>query len=321
MMDKISSSPSIDDGRDTLPVWPPRRDSLDTASLLSTPPHRNEEASSSSPFTSPPEHFPLLPNKLEAQSESVNHHQGGYEEFESEPTFSANASPVLETAPEPNVIPHGRPASSSISADTSKEHLLSDHEQDWNDGRPFQKDSDLEDIQRFLLPVDDPLLDNGFDEAYIYPKDEYPDPGSDGSWEDVDETESEDSESDDDTQNFEFTDDPRFLDSGWGGECLRDTEDIDFEFVYALHTFVATVEGQANATKGDTMVLLDDSNSYWWLVRVVKDGSIGKIVHTSKYGELTALGYLPAEHIETPTERLARLNKHRNIDVGLCLRQ
>lgn len=27
-------------------------------------------------------------------------------------------------------------------------------------------------------------------------------------------------------------------------------------------------------------------------------------------------GYLPAEHIETPTERLARLNKHRNIDVS-----
>lgn len=59
------------------------------------------------------------------------------------------------------------------------------------------------------------------------------------------------------------------------GHCLYKTEDIDFEFVYALHTFVATVEGQANATKGDTMVLLDDSNSYWWLVRVVKDGSIG----------------------------------------------
>lgn len=27
-------------------------------------------------------------------------------------------------------------------------------------------------------------------------------------------------------------------------------------------------------------------------------------------------GYLPAEHIETPTERLARLNKHRNVDVS-----
>ncbi|KAI5928523.1 hypothetical protein F4810DRAFT_8155 [Camillea tinctor] len=81
-------------------------------------------------------------------------------------------------------------------------------------------------------------------------------------------------------------------------------EDIDFEFVYALHTFVATVEGQANATKGDTMVLLDDTNSYWWLVRVVKDSSIG---------------YLPAEHIETPTERLARLNKHRNIDLSATM--
>jgi len=64
-----------------------------------------------------------------------------------------------------------------------------------------------------------------------------------------------------------------------GGECLREIEDIDSEFVYALHTFVATVEGQANATKGDTMVLLDDSNSYWWLVRVVKDGSIGMFLH------------------------------------------
>jgi hypothetical protein len=61
------------------------------------------------------------------------------------------------------------------------------------------------------------------------------------------------------------------------GECLHDTEDIDFELVYALHTFIATVEGQANATKGDAMVLLDDSNSYWWLVRVVKDSSIGTI--------------------------------------------
>lgn len=67
---------------------------------------------------------------------------------------------------------------------------------------------------------------------------------------------------------------------------------------------MATVDGQANAAKGDTMVLLDDSNSYWWLVRVVKDGSIG---------------YLPAEHIETPTERLARLNKHRNVDLSATM--
>ncbi|KAM7195002.1 hypothetical protein V8F20_007728 [Naviculisporaceae sp. PSN 640] len=113
-----------------------------------------------------------------------------------------------------------------------------------------------------------------------------------------------DSDEEDDDGDFSTLDDSRFLDSGWGGECLQDTEDIDFELVYALHTFVATVDGQANATKGDAMVLLDDSNSYWWLVRVVKDASIG---------------YLPAEHIETPTERLARLNKHRNIDLSATM--
>lgn len=90
--------------------------------------------------------------------------------------------------------------------------------------------------------------------------------------------------------------DPRFLLSGWGGECLRETEDIDFEFVYALHTFVATVEGQANATKGDTMVLLDDSNSYWWLVRVVKDSTIGRLRPCAGYecGSVTDLHRLPA---------------------------
>jgi hypothetical protein len=88
---------------------------------------------------------------------------------------------------------------------------------------------------------------------------------------------SEDDDDEEEEDDFSYTDDFRFIDSGWGGECLQDSEDIDFDFVYALHTFVATVEGQANATKGDTMVLLDDSNSYWWLVRVVKDSSIGMI--------------------------------------------
>lgn len=85
-----------------------------------------------------------------------------------------------------------------------------------------------------------------------------------------------DGTTEDDDSDCSFPDDPRYIDYGWAVECLQDPEDIDFEFVHALHTFVATVEGQANATKGDAMVLLDDSNSYWWLVRVVKDNSIGK---------------------------------------------
>lgn len=78
-------------------------------------------------------------------------------------------------------------------------------------------------------------------------------------------------------------------------------ESIDFDLVYSFHTFVATVEGQANVMKGDSLFLMDDSNSYWWLVRVLKTGQIG---------------YIPAENIETPFERLARLNKHRNIDLA-----
>lgn len=81
---------------------------------------------------------------------------------------------------------------------------------------------------------------------------------------------------------------------------IHGDEDIDFEFVYALRSFSATEQGQASATKGEAMVLLNDSNSYWWLVRIVKDSTVG---------------FLPAEHIETPTERLARLNKHRNGDL------
>jgi len=77
-------------------------------------------------------------------------------------------------------------------------------------------------------------------------------------------------------------------------------ESIDFDLVYSLHGFAATVEGQASVVKGDSLVLMDDSNSYWWLVRVLRTQEIG---------------YIPAENIATPFERLARLNKDRNIDV------
>jgi hypothetical protein len=99
----------------------------------------------------------------------------------------------------------------------------------------------------------------------------------------------EPSDEEDDDDGLSLCPDARFCDAGWGIESLHETEDIDFEFVYALHTFVATVEGQANATKGDTMVLLDDSNSYWWLVRVVKDSSIGKSLYESPVLRVEAL--------------------------------
>ncbi|KAI8330377.1 hypothetical protein BC941DRAFT_475709 [Chlamydoabsidia padenii] len=71
-------------------------------------------------------------------------------------------------------------------------------------------------------------------------------------------------------------------------------EHIDFNLVYTLHTFEATVEGQASVAKGDALVLLDDTNSYWWLVKVLKSN-------------------------KTTFERLARLNKNKNVKITTSL--
>lgn len=60
-------------------------------------------------------------------------------------------------------------------------------------------------------------------------------------------------------------------------------ENINFDLVYALHTFVATVEGQASVVKGDALILMEDTNIYWWLVEVLKTREVG---------------YIPAENIE-----------------------
>lgn len=68
-----------------------------------------------------------------------------------------------------------------------------------------------------------------------------------------------------------------------GSELSIPDPNIDFDMVYALHTFAATVEGQASVVRGDALTLLDDSNSYWWLVKVLKTAEVG---------------YIPAENIE-----------------------
>lgn len=279
VMDKISSSPSIDEGGYSTPLpWPNRADSLHPVPFQRrTPSPSAQHDLSSSLFLSTPVHFPLSLTQqeqdLDNQSE-VHHHQGEYDEHE---------DPGQQTAADDSF--------SSELRDTVGP-LISDQQQDrdsaqW-EGLSASYDTDLDpaDFQHLLLPSDDPLLDNSFDDADLSTtSSESSLLDSRSAWDnserhahnhDHSDAENDDKDyDDDDTEDVSFTDDPRYIDSGWGGECLRETEDIDFEFVYALHTFVATVEGQANATKGDTMVLLDDSNSYWWLVRVVKDSSIG----------------------------------------------
>ncbi|KAH7371281.1 hypothetical protein BKA66DRAFT_573014 [Pyrenochaeta sp. MPI-SDFR-AT-0127] len=284
MMDKISSSPSIDDGgysSASYPAaWPARRDSLTPQSspMLST-------VASSSPFTNTPIHFPISFPLLQQISQSTKHHSGEYP-WTNRADIDTEAELEVRLSPRSKALKEFERRLQMIRED-SVASLLSEY-----DGQGRVLDS----------PAQNDSTANGTPEStYTVRHDE----DEDDSWTTDSDADSWDQHQDDDACNdVSFSDDPRFIDSGWGGECLQDTEDIDFEFVYALHTFVATVEGQANATKGDTMVLLDDSNSYWWLVRVVKDSSIG---------------YLPAEHIETPTERLARLNKHRNIDLSATM--
>ncbi|KAJ3115667.1 hypothetical protein HK098_006885, partial [Nowakowskiella sp. JEL0407] len=84
-------------------------------------------------------------------------------------------------------------------------------------------------------------------------------------------------------------------------DSVNPDEQIDYALVYALHTFVANLEGQVCVLKGDSLELLDDSNSYWWLVKCIKTDEIG---------------YIPAENVETPYERLARLNRQKNIELS-----
>ena len=287
-MDKISSSPSIDDGGYTLPsIWPERSSSLTPLSTPTRPSYQSSSPDSSSPFTLTPSHFPISYDLCENDSLSTlkrgfaveldvsvslsqktlagseDHHlEGEYlkeanqsewewgNEHDSE-AFSRNEPP------------------SALCEQTDRLSVRNRHTSQ-------QADNILQDL---LLPDNDPLLEQSFQNRTNLETLLSPSSTSSESWQansdtlsSLDESEERDDESDD----ISFSDSPRFIDYGWGAECLRETEDIDFEFVYALHTFVATVDGQANATKGDTMVLLDDSNSYWWLVRIVKDSSIGK---------------------------------------------
>jgi hypothetical protein len=267
MMDKISSSPSIDDGGYSLPpLWPQR-----STSLAPTPPKKSRSflqacvESSSSPFVETPDHFPMPPRLLPIDkgmaqgSLATNDHHllGKYLDDALADTKFSNlaqyADPFITTDSPP---------------DYEQEFSLTYYSEG-----PQDKPLNLPGQEHDLGYMSDDLRDDNIDNHQSEDEEES---GSVIHHEDGLMIPYEESGGEDDDYEIPYLTDSRFVDSGWGGECLQFAEDIDFEFVYALHTFVATVEGQANATKGDTMVLLDDSNSYWWLVRVVKDSSIGE---------------------------------------------
>jgi hypothetical protein len=314
MMDKISSSPSIDDGGYFLPLcpasWPQRIESL-TPESSPMP----SAAASSSPFTTTPIHFPIsvasarrpldVPapdttpvstfpyssvtihfssqSSQKDDSQSTEHHHGEYawtrttpepdEDSEAEMDVTMSPRSKMRKVVERRLRTVREDSLASVGSDLDEDQASS-MLRPMRSPTTLSKPPDIE-YDPFLEPAASPPRTTN---STPPPMAKYPDEEDDSWTTDSDaDTWDEGLDKDDDASNdVSFSEDPRFIDSGWGGECLRETEDIDFEFVYALHTFVATVEGQANATKGDTMVLLDDSNSYWWLVRVVKDSSIGK---------------------------------------------
>ncbi|TFL01926.1 hypothetical protein BDV98DRAFT_592433 [Pterulicium gracile] len=87
--------------------------------------------------------------------------------------------------------------------------------------------------------------------------------------------------------------------TGTSSTSSPDSESIDPNPVYALHSLAATVPGQASVVQGDSLILMDGKNSHWWLVRVVKTQQVG---------------YIPAKNVETPLERLARLKEGKSGD-------
>jgi hypothetical protein len=270
----------------------PRSGLVKSQSRPNTPSELSSD--SSSPFTSPPAHYPLHFPSSPPEVQSEVHHR--LVEYHASPTTAYDRDEGFEDSDELEDERRDTLGPLFSEAKIASWNRLQERDEKECVPQMFQQPqlvksaSDIE-LERQLLPLDDPLLrDDDFDDSctsHVAVKlDDNTFDNDDDAWETESDRHSKDSwnsadflmQDDDDSEELLFPTDDRFIDSGWGGECLREIEDIDFEFVYALHTFVATVEGQANAQKGDTMVLLDDSNSYWWLVRVVKDSTIGEFL-------------------------------------------
>lgn len=299
LMDKISSSPSIDDGGyHPSFVWPVEAVSP-SATLASTP-------SCSSSSSCPPSYRSRSPSPFviaRSPQPSVSH------QHQEEDTSRGHRRHrhLHRYDLHPHHLPaggHSRGLGNLGNVDHDSVMVdLNDRQMSGGSAQPKARndegigeeengiqtspgDLDLAGLEDLLLPRYDPLLDGipqirepalpVLSTAPILSTPMRPVPAVPVEDGDVDHEDDDDDDARKKADDDSLPTVPRFADSGLGGECLQDAEDINFDFVYALHGFPATVDGQANASKGDTMVLLDDRNSYWWLVRIVKDSSIGE---------------------------------------------
>jgi SH3 domain len=132
------------------------------------------------------------------------------------------------------------------------------------------------------MPLTNPKRLTGYADAQQYARGNSYSDAFDSIENDVAEYDDEEDEEEEEQEEEEVEEDDA---SSLTSELSIPDSNIDFSLVYALHTFVATVEGQASVVKGDALTLLDDSNSYWWLIKVLKTSEVG---------------YIPAENIEVP---------------------
>lgn len=82
---------------------------------------------------------------------------------------------------------------------------------------------------------------------------------------------------------------------------LHPPQELDPAKLYALYPFQGPDPSHCQLNQDESCTLLNDQDSYWWLVKRCTDGKIG---------------FAPAELLETFPERLARLNCWKNENMS-----
>lgn len=71
--------------------------------------------------------------------------------------------------------------------------------------------------------------------------------------------------------------------------------------LYSIKDFTATQKGQVSVSRNSEIELISDKHWYWWFVKVTLSG---------------VEGFVPADLLERPSERLARLNSQLNVKMS-----
>lgn len=120
----------------------------------------------------------------------------------------------------------------------------------------------------------------------------------------------DDIDDDDDEAEEQDDNDEEDLNIGWNTnesddsdelQPLNPPQELDPSKLYALYPFQGPDPSHCQLEQDEGCTLLNDQDSYWWLVKRCSDGKIG---------------FAPAELLETFPERLARLNCWKNENIS-----